>query len=380
MDKVCGLDVHKDSVFACILDEKGEKIYEARFGTLTPDLDKLRDVLVEHCACRVAMESTSIYWKPLKRILDMDFKMVVCNPYFIKQLPGRKTDVKDAHWIAQCLQKDLIPESYVPEEELQQLRQYSRRYQYLNKNKVCVEQRIDNHLQQCNIRFSNYISNQGGNVSMRKVIHALIGGERDPVKLCKLVHGRIINNHSRDVITASLTGMITGTDIEMLRQCMEELELIEQQQAQCIASLEESANRYYAEEISLLCTIPSIKKLSALCILAELGGDMDAFYTSAMLVSWAGLRPRNDESAGKIRSRKTLHGNKYLRKMLVEVSWSAALSGKSFLAFKYQQLSKRMLPQKAIMAIARKLLVIIYNVLSKKQPFDYTRNKQDKVA
>jgi transposase len=107
---------------------------------------------------------------------------------------------------------------------------------------------------------------------------------------------------------------------------------------------------------------------------------MDAFYTSAMLVSWAGLRPRNDESAGKIRSRKTLHGNKYLRKMLVEVSWSAALSGKSFLAFKYQQLSKRMLPQKAIMAIARKLLVIIYNVLSKKQPFDYTRNKQDKVA
>ena len=278
------------------------------------------------------------------------------------------------------MQKDLIPESYVPEEELQQLRQYSRRYQYLNKNKVCVEQRIDNHLQQCNIRFSNYISNQGGNVSMRKVIHALIGGERDPVKLCKLVHGRIINNHSRDVITASLTGMITGTDIEMLRQCMEELELIEQQQAQCIASLEESANRYYAEEISLLCTIPSIKKLSALCILAELGGDMDAFYTSAMLVSWAGLRPRNDESAGKIRSRKTLHGNKYLRKMLVEVSWSAALSGKSFLAFKYQQLSKRMLPQKAIMAIARKLLVIIYNVLSKKQPFDYTRNKQDKVA
>ena len=117
MDKVCGLDVHKDSVFACILDEKGEKIYEARFGTLTPDLDKLRDVLVEHCACRVAMESTSIYWKPLKRILDTDFKVVVCNPYFIKQLPGRKTDVKDAHWIAQCLQKDLIEKGILKQDE-----------------------------------------------------------------------------------------------------------------------------------------------------------------------------------------------------------------------------------------------------------------------
>ena len=165
---------------------------------------------------------------------------------------------------------------------------------------------------------------------------------------------------------------------------MAELELIEKQQSTCIESLEELANKHYAKEISLLCTIPSIKKLSALIILAELGGDMDAFLTAAMLVSWAGFRPRNDESAGKIRSRKTLHGNKYLRKMvgehsrtiLIEVSWSAALSNKSFLGFKYRQLSKRMKEQKAIVAIARKLLVIIFNVLSKKQPFDPDRNKQ----
>ena len=133
---------------------------------MTPDLDEMRDVLVNHGVGRVAMESTSIYWFPVKRVLESDFQVTVVNPYFIKQLPGRKTDVKDAHWIARCLQKDLIRGSYVPDWDLQQMRQYSRRYHYLNRNKVRVEQRIDNHLQQCNIRFSNYISNQGDNVSI----------------------------------------------------------------------------------------------------------------------------------------------------------------------------------------------------------------------
>ena len=376
MDKVCGLDVHKDSVFACILGENGEKIFEGRFGTLTPDLDRLRDVLVEHCAGRVAMESTSIYWMPVWRVLEFDFELTLVNPYLIKQMPGRKSDIKDAHWIAMCLQKDMLRGSYVPDACLQQLRQFARRYRYLTKQTVRVEQRLDNHLQRCNVRFSNYVSNQGSNVSIRKVIKAMIGGERDSDKLCKLVHGRIKNKHGAEIISAALTGVITGADVEMFRQCMEELELLEKQQLLCIKLLEELATKYYAREISLLCTIPGINKLSAMCILAELGGDLKAFYTAAMLVGWAGLRPRNEESAGKIRSPKTLHGNNYLRQMLVQVSWVAARSHKSFLGKKYCQLAQRMKPRKALLAITRKLLVIIYNVLSKKQPFDPYRNMQ----
>ena len=267
--------------------------------------------------------------------------------------------------------------SYVPCEELQQMRQYSRRYMYLSKQIVRIEQRMDNHLQRCNIRFSNYVSNQGKNVSIRKVISSIINkGERDPEKLCRLVHGRIKNKHGKDVITASLSGVISDTDVEMFRQCKEELELMEKQQSQCIKLLEELANKYYAREISLLCTIPGIKTLSAMCILAEVGGDMKAFFSAAMLIGWAGLRPRNEESAGKIRSRKTLHGNKYLRRILVEVAWSASRSNKSFLGKKYNQLAKRMKHQKALLAIARKLLVIVFNVLSKKQPFDLNRNMQ----
>jgi transposase len=372
----CGLDVHKDSVFCCILGKNEEKIYEGRFGTLTPDLDKLYETLVNYgCVC-VAMESTSIYWMPVWKTLQWDFKLQLANPYFIKQLPGRKSDVKDAHWIAQCLQKDLIRGSYVPDTVVQQMRQYARRYEQLNKKLVRCEQHLDNYLQRCNIRFSNYITRAGSNVSLRKIVYAIVAGERDPVKLSQLVHGRIRNKHGKQTIIDALTGIILDSDALMLKQSLEEMELLKRQQAACLTHLEESANKYFAEEISLLCSIPGIQKLSAMLILSETGNDMSSFPNASALVGWAGLRPRNDESAGKVQSRKTLHGNKYLRKILVQCSWTAGLSNKNFLGRKYSILSKRMKSQKALLAITRKLLVIIYNVLKTKKPFDPTRNQQ----
>jgi len=376
MDKACGLDVHKDSVFACILDEKGKKIFEKRYGTLTPDLDQLRDDLVGQGCGRVAMESTSIYWMPIWRVLESDFSLKLANAYFIRHLPGRKSDTKDAAWIAECLQKDLIKGSFVAGEVLQQMRQYTRQHQRLTKSRVRLEQQLDNQLQRCNIRFSNYVSNQGKNVSIRKIINKMIDGERDPVKLCRLVHGRIQNKYGKQVITDSLSGVIGQADVEMLKQCMEQIELIEKQQATCLHHLEELANEHFAEEISLLCTIPGIQKLSAICILSEIGNDMNVFHKATDLVGWAGLRPRNDETAEKIKSRKILHGNKYLRKILVEISWSAARSQKTFLGKKFNVLSKRMKSQKALIAITRKILVIVYNVLKTRQPFDPKKSLQ----
>ena len=263
MEKVCGLDVHKDSVFACILDGQGKKIFEKRFGTLTPDLNELRDTLVEHSCGRVGMESTSIYWIPIWHILESDFDLTLANPYFIRQLPGRKSDVKDAQWIAECIQKDLIKKSFVAGEIFQQMRQYTRQLRRLTKNRVRIEQQLDNQLQRCNIRLSNYVSNQGQNKSMRKIIKAIIGGERDHAKLCKLVHGRTRNKHGKDVITNSLSGFIQQVDVEMLIQCMDQIDLIEKQQATCLNHLEELANKHFTEEISLLCTIPGIKTYSA---------------------------------------------------------------------------------------------------------------------
>jgi len=377
VEKVCGLDVHKDSVFACILDEQGKKILEKRYRTLTPDLTTLREALIEQGCGSVAMESTGIYRIPVWHVLESDFSLKLANPYFIKQLPGRKSDVKDAQWIAECLQKDLIKGSFVPEGILQQMRQVSRQLRRLSKSITRVKQQIDNQLQRCNIRFSNYVSNQGNNVSLRKIVDALIAGERDPSRLVRPVHGRTKNKHGHQVIAASMEGVINPTDIEMLKGCMEQINLFEKQQAACLNHLEELADAYFAGEISLLCTIPGIQKYSAMCILSEIGNDMSVFGKASHLVGWAGLRPRNDESAGKIQSRKTMHGNKYLRQMLVEVSWSAARSKKTFLGKKYYLLSKRMKSQKALLSITRKILVIIFNVLQTGQPFDANRNLQD---
>ncbi|MGI5999129.1 MAG: IS110 family transposase, partial [Lutispora sp.] len=247
------------------MDEQGKRILEKRYGTLTPDLTALREALIEQGCGRIAMESTSIYWMPIWHVLESDFSLKLVNPYFIKQLPGRKSDVKDAQWIAECLQKNLIKGSFVPEGILQQMRQLSRQLHRLSKSIARVKQQMDNQLQRCNIRFSNYVSNQGNNVSLRKIVDALIAGERDPSRLVRLVHGRTKNKHGHQVIAASLEGVINPTDIEMLKGCMEQIDLLEKQQAACLNHLEELAEEYFAGEISLLCTIPGIQKYSAMC-------------------------------------------------------------------------------------------------------------------
>ena len=171
MRAVCGLYVHKDSVFLCILRENGEKI-EKVFGVLTPELDAMRDMMVSHDVGEVAMGSTSVYWIPVWRVLEADFDLKLVNPYFIRQLPGRKSDVKDAHWIAECGMKDLISKSFVPPEIIQQLRQYDRRIFDLDTEIVRKLSKLDGVMQRCNIRLSNYVSNTDS-VSYKEVVRAL---------------------------------------------------------------------------------------------------------------------------------------------------------------------------------------------------------------
>lgn len=367
MKRYCGLDVHKDSVFMCILTETGEKLEEV-FGTLTPELDRLRDTLLGYHVDEVAMESTSIYWVPIWRVLDTDFDVKLVNPYFIRQLPGRKTDVKDAQWIATVLQKGLIKGSFIPEQGIQELRQYNRRITYLNRNLQRADQGIDLILQRCNIRLSNYISDIGGK-SMRKVIKAISMGETDPMKLAELVHTRTKNKHSLQTIQEALTGIISPTDMELLGMALEEAEFYQKQLTACKDKLLELCGNAYKEEFELLQAIPGIKEQSAASIIAELGVDMEAFLTASHLVGWIGLRPRNDQSAGKIKGRKTLHGNKYLRITLIQCAWGASRTKQSSFFIRYNALKKRMNHNKALVANARKLLVVIWNILAKKQPY-----------
>ena len=193
MKSVCGLDVHKDSVYLCILSEFGELI-EKVFGVLTYQLEEMCDLMLHHHVVEVSMESTSVYWIPIWRVLSPHFKLNLANPYFIKQLPGRKSDVKDAQWIAECTMKELIRGSFVPPETIQQLRQYDRRIFDLNEEIVRKLSKLDAVLQRCNIRLSNYVSNVDSK-SYKAVVRAISQGITAPEELVKLIHGRIINHH-----------------------------------------------------------------------------------------------------------------------------------------------------------------------------------------
>lgn len=363
MRNVCGLDVHKDNVFVCIDKEKGEKI-QFKTGILTKDLDALRDTLVANDVTEIAMESTSVYWMPIWRVLESDFKLYLVNPYAIKQLPGRKSDIKDAEWIATCLRKELIRGSYVPDSTIQQLRQYNRRIFDINKQSVYIQNKIDAALQRCNIRIGNYISNVRSK-SYCQIVDMLSEGKTSPELLIVKVHKRTVNKWGRETILAALEGVVNKTDCRILKQLKEELDMLRRHKVECLVMLREICMENYKEQLLDIQTIPGIGEQGAMQIIAETGVDMKAFMTAAMLVGWAGLKPRNDESNGKFKSRSTTHGNKYLRKILIECALGASRTqGCFFNKFSYHQtMVRKKNRQKVQVAIARKILVVIWHIL-----------------
>jgi len=366
MKTVCGLDVHKGMILMCILKTNGSKVIQ-EFSTLTVDVESMRDLMQDHGVEEVGMESTGVYWIPIWRILQGHFELKLINPYFIKQLPGRKTDVKDSEWIATVVQKGLVRGSYVPGRHIQELRQFERRYVRLCEQSTRIEQEIDRQLHRCNIQITNYVS-RIGSTSVINVVKAIITGETTAVQLEKHVHGRIKNKH-KEKIAASLTGVISSTDRFIFGQNIREYDLILAQQEECQKEMSAYCEKYFKKELLLLCTIPGIQRLSAMIIIAELGVDLRTFATAAALTGWAGLRPRNDESAKKIRSHKITKGNKYLRRILVQCAWAASRQKNCWLKSKYEQLCVRKSSRKALIAITRKLLVIIWNVLSKHETY-----------
>ena len=363
MRQVCGLDVHKDSVFVCIINENGV-VFQEKYGVLTPELEQMLAKMLEYHVEEVCMESTSIYWMPVWRVLENYVSLKLVNPYFIKQLPGKKSDVKDAEWIATCLLKDLIKGSYVPDDLIQQLRQYDRRISDLNSEIVRKLGKLDAALQRCNIRISNYVATTDGK-SYKEVVRLISEGTRDPAELIKVIHGRTINRVGKDVILASLTGVISNTDIDVIRQLREEVALAERHKDECQSKMDAICQQYFPQQLKNLQTIPGIKGRSATAIIAEVGTDMSSFEDAAHLVSWCGLKPRNEESAGKIKARSITHGNKYLRKTLIECAWAASKTqGCYFNKFSYHQVVvRRKNKMKVQVAIARKVLTAVWYVM-----------------
>lgn len=377
MRLVCGLDVHKDSVYLCILSENGELI-EKVFGVLTFQLHQMRDLLLAHHVEKVSMESTSVYWIPIWRILAPHFHLQLVNPYFIKQLPGHKSDVADAQWIAECTMKNLISGSFVPPEDIQQLRQYDRRIFDLDEEIVRKLSKLDAVMQRCNIRLSNYVSNVDCK-SYKDVVRKISEGVTDPEILIEVIHGRIIKHHGRETILASLTGVVSQAEIDVLRQLREELDLAEEHKQECLERMLEICQEKYPDELRRLQTIPGVSERTATSLIAEIGMDMSKFETANHLAAWSGLRPRNDESNRKFKSRRITHGNVYLRKNIIQCAWAASRTKDCFFSrFSYHQTQVRKKNKmKVIVAVARKLLVAAWHVIHDKTDYvDF--QKQDR--
>ena len=363
MRAVCGLDVHKDTIYLCILCETGE-IIERVFGVLTFQLRDMRRLMQACGVSEVTMESTATYWIPVWRVLEPYFQLKLVNPYFIRQLPGRKSDVKDAQWIAECTMKDLVRGSFVPPERIQQLRQYDRRIFDLDAEIVRKLSKLDGIMQRCNIRLSNYVSNTDTK-SYKAVVDMLCEGITDAEELIKKVHGRIVNKHGRETILASLTGVVSDAEKDTMRQLREEIALAETHKRECLDKMLQTCRTYYPNELRRLMTIPGIKERAATSLIAEIGVDMTKFQTAAHLASWSGLKPRNDVSNGKYKSRRITHGNVFLRKTIIECAWAASRTKDCFFSrFSYHQtVVRKKNKMKVLVAVARKLLIAVWHVL-----------------
>jgi len=366
--KVCGLDVHKDTIFCAIYN--GKSYSEVKeFSTLTPEIRILCDYLKSEGVKRVAMESTSTYWIPVWDILyQQGFELMLVNPFLIKQMPGRKSDVKDAQWIACLLHKGLLRGSFIPKPVIQELRTYTRSYTKLQAQKVRCLTQMDRILIRCGIRLSSCVSSLNTK-SVINVINALIAGESDPDNLVKLVYGNRANKTSGKLKQA-LTGNLKPHYIVELSWKKQEYDLVEKQLWECLSRMESICREHYGNEMDLLQTIPGVSLVSAIILIAETGGDMKVFENSSKLTGWAGLRPRNDESAGKYKSTATTKGNKYLRTILVQIAWAAVRTKRSFFMEKFNRLAMRKSRKKALVAIARKILVVAWNVLQKKEAYN----------
>jgi transposase len=368
-----GLDVHKETVVACVRLALGDKVSrEVRtFETTTSGLLLLRAWLTEMGCTHVAMEATGVYWKPVWNILsDGDFELVLANAAHIKNVPGRKTDVSDAAWIADLLAHGLIRSSFVPEQEIQELRELLRTRKQLGRQQSSHIKRLQKTLESANVKLDSVITDIVGK-SGRAMIQALIAGETDPVKLAALADRRI--RASAQELREALRGRVTDHHRFLLHLHLQHIEFadaaiqdIDRNVTALITRMDqevEAGQASFQSLISLLVTIPGIDVLAAWIVLSEIGRDMSRFPTAGHLLSWAGLCPRNDESAGKRRSTRLRKGDRWLKTLLVQCAWAAKRKKGSYFNAQFHRLTGRRGPKKAACAVAASLLTTIYHML-----------------
>jgi transposase len=363
-----GLDVHKETVVACLRRlVEGKARQEVRtFRTETNQLLALADWLAEEGVTHVAMESTGVYWKPIWNLFEGLFELILCNAEPIKAVPGRKTDVKDSQWIAQLLQHGLLKPSFVPDKPVRQLRDLTRQRVQLVRQKVQVANRIQKTLEDANIKLASVASNVLG-VSGRDMLQAIIRGERDPVVLAELARQRLRAKIPQ--LQEALFGEIEDHHRFLLRMLWEQVEFLEKQIDQLTARIAGVLPPPVVEAVTRLQTIPGIDRRAAEGIVAEVGADLKAFPSAGHLSSWVGICPGNHESAGKRRSGRTTKGTVWLRVLLVQCAWAAGRSKGTYLQSMFKRLAARRGTKRALVAVGHRLLEIVYAVLRKGQSY-----------
>jgi transposase len=363
MERGCGLDVHQATVVACLLIvlQNGKVQKQVRtFGTTTRELLALREWLLSEGCTHVALESTGVYWKPVYAILEGTLEIVVANAQHVKKVPGRKTDVKDAEWLADLLCHGLLRSSFVPPKPIRELRDLTRYRRKLVESQTAERNRLLKLLETANIKLASVATDVFG-VSGRLMLKALAKGETTPQQMAELAKRSLRSKIPQ--LELALEGKMEEHHRFLLQLQLDRLEAVEKDLEVLEQRLQENL-KPYAKQLALLDEIPGVDRTLAAAIIAELGVDMSVFQSVSQLASWTGVCPGNNESAGKRKSSRIPKGNVYLKTALVEAANSAAKAKGTYLRDKFYRLKARRGYKRAAVAIAHKILVSIYHMFS----------------
>jgi transposase len=365
--RCAGLDVHKDVIVACARIHVREyaRHRKAEFATTTSGLLALGDWLEEQQCAQVAMEATGVYWKPVWHVLEGRFELLLVNPAHARNVPGRKSDMNDAHWLADLLAHGLIRASFVPPPPIQELRDLTRTRKQLVRQIARHTLRIQKTLEDANLKLTGVISQLLG-TSGRAILKALIAGETDPERLLEHTTGKL--RAPRERLLEGLRGSVTDHHRFMLQLHLRQIDALESGIGQLERRMEKLL-RPFRERVDQLVTIPGVSDTVAQVLIAEIGLDMTRFPTSGHLVSWAGLCPRMDESAGKRRSNRVRQGAPWLKTTLVMAAWAATGARDTYLRAQFQRLKTRRGPKKAVVAVAASILTAAYYILRDHVPY-----------